>query len=244
MSTATSSVRLLPDGTVLHNRLLASLPGRDYARVLRRLQMLTVAVGEILERPEQAVSAVYFPNGGVFSVTTQMRDAAMVEVATVGLEGMLGVGVFLGDRFGAGRMFQQVSDGLLPAMPVDAFVQESARAGAFRDVLMRYAQASLLQTMQSTACNALHDVKQRCSRWLLQTQDRVGAEEFALKHEFLAIMLGVHRPTATLAVDALQRAGVIRSRYGRVRIEKRRRLEALTCECYGTIKAHFARLGL
>jgi len=244
MSTATSSVRLLPDGTVLHNRLLASLPGRDYARVLRRLQMLTVAVGEILERPEQAVSAVYFPNGGVFSVTTQMRDAAMVEVATVGLEGMLGVGVFLGDRFGAGRMFQQVSDGLLPAMPVDAFVRESARAGAFRDVLMRYAQASLLQTMQSTACNALHDVKQRCSRWLLQTQDRVGAEEFALKHEFLAIMLGVHRPTATLAVDALQRAGVIRSRYGRVRIEKRRRLEALTCECYGTIKAHFARLGL
>ena len=244
MSTATSSVRLLPDGTVLHNRLLASLPGRDYARVLRRLQMLTVAVGEILERPEQPVSAVYFPNGGVFSVTTQMRDAAMVEVATVGLEGMLGVGVFLGDRFGAGRMFQQVSDGLLPAMPVDAFVRESARAGAFRDVLMRYAQASLLQTMQSTACNALHDVKQRCSRWLLQTQDRVGAEEFALKHEFLAIMLGVHRPTATLAVDALQRAGVIRSRYGRVRIEKRRRLEALTCECYGTIKAHFARLGL
>ena len=244
MSTATSSVRLLPDGTVLHNRLLASLPGRDYARVLRRLQMLTVAVGEILERPEQAVSAVYFPNGGVVSVTTQMRDAAMVEVAAVGLEGMLGVGVFLGDRFGAGRMFQQVSDGLLPAMPVDAFVQESARAGAFRDVLMRYAQASLLQTMQSTACNALHDVKQRCSRWLLQTQDRVGAEEFALKHEFLAIMLGVHRPTATLAVDALQRAGVIRSRYGRVRIEKRRRLEALTCECYGTIKAHFARLGL
>ena len=244
MSTTTSSVRFLPDGSVLHNRLLASLPGHDYARVLRRLQMLTVAVGEILERPEKTVSAVYFPNGGVFSVTAQMRDAAMVEVATVGLEGMLGVGVFLGDRFGAGRMFQQVSDGLLPAMPVDAFVQESTRAGAFRDVLMRYAQASLLQTMQSTACNALHDVKQRCSRWLLQTQDRVGAEEFALKHEFLAIMLGVHRPTVTLAVDALQRAGVIRSRYGRVRIEKRRVLEAVSCECYGTIKAHFARLGL
>ena len=244
MSTTRSSVRFLPDGTVLHNRLLASLPGRDYARVLKRLQMITVAVGEILERPDTAVSAVYFPNGGVFSITAPMRDAGMVEVATVGFEGMLGVGVLLGDRLGTGRMFQQVPDGLLPAMPVDAFVQESGRAGAFRDVLMRYAQASLLQSMQSTACNALHDVKQRCSRWLLQTQDRVGAEEFALKHEFLAIMLGVHRPTATLAVDALQRAGVIRSRYGRVRIEKRRGLEAVSCECYGTIKAHFARLGL
>jgi CRP-like cAMP-binding protein len=129
-------------------------------------------------------------------------------------------------------------------MPVDMFVQETSRAGPFRDLLMRYVQASLLQTMQGTACNALHDVKQRCSRWLLQTHDRVGAEEFALKHEFLAIVLGVHRPTVTLAIDALQHAGVIRSRYGRVRIERRRELEDVSCECYATIRKHFVRLGL
>ena len=239
-----AAVRLLPDGAVLQNRLLAALPRRDYARILKRLQMIAVPVGEILHTPGIPVTAVYFPNGGVFSVTTEMRNGRMVEAATVGVEGMLGIGVFLGDRLGSGRTFQQVPDGLLPAMAVDAFIKESARAGPFRDLLLLYAQANLLQIMQCTACNALHDIRQRCSRWLLQTQDRVGTEEFALKHEFLAIMLGVHRPMVTLAVDALQRAGVITSRYGRIRVQKRRGLEAASCECYATIKGHFTRLGL
>ena len=242
--TRADAVRLLPDGAVLQNRLLAALPSRDYTRISQRLRMIAVPVGETLHAPGLPIAAVYFPNGGVFSVTTEMRNGAMVEAATVGVEGMLGIGVFLGDRLGSGRTFQQVPDGLLPAMAVDAFMHESARAGPFRDLLLLYAQASLLQIMQCTACNALHDIKQRCSRWLLQTQDRVGSEEFAMKHEFLAIMLGVHRPTVTLAVDALQQAGAITSRYGRIKVQKRLGLEAASCECYETIKGHFARLGL
>src|SRR5688572_33108224 len=239
------AVRLLPDGTALHNRLLAALPLRDYRRIVQRVRMIAVTPDDVLELPGRPVSTVYFPNGGVFSVTTQMRNRALVEVATIGIEGMLGIGVFLGDRVGVGRTFQQVPDGgPLPSMPVAAFVQESGRAGAFRNVLMLYAQATVLQAMQAGACNALHTVRQRCSRWLLQTQDRVGSEEFDLKHDILAIMLGVHRPTVTVAVDALQDAGVITSRYGRIRVQRRRALEAASCECYETIKRHFARLGL
>ena len=89
-----------------------------------------------------------------------------------------------------------------------------------------YAQANLLQIMQGTACNALHDVTQRCCRWLLQTQDRVGAGEFLLKQEFLAIMLGVRRPTVTLVMGTLQESGLIASRYGHIRVLKRKKLEA------------------
>lgn len=156
---------------------------------------------------------------------------------------MLGIGVFLGDRLGVGRTFQQVPDGLLPSMPVVAFV-EKRRAGPFRRLLMQYAQVTLLQAMQGAACNALHTVRQRCSRWLLQTQDRMGSAEFDLKHDVLAIMLGVHRPTVTVAVDALQHAGIVASRYGRMRVCRRRALEAASWECYETMKSHFARLGL
>jgi hypothetical protein len=187
---------------------------------------------------------VYFPNGGVFSVTNEMRDGALVEVATVGREGMLGIGVFLGDHSGAGRTFQQVPDGPFPSMTVSRFVKESATAGPFRDVVALYAQANVLQIMQGTACNALHDVKQRCCRWLLQTQDRVGSREFVLKQEFLAIMLGVQRPTVTLVMGRLQDAGLIATRYGRIRVLNRRKLEAAACECYDVIRAHFERLGL
>jgi Mn-dependent DtxR family transcriptional regulator len=98
--------------------------------------------------------------------------------------------------------------------------------------------------MQCAACNALHGAKERCCRWLLQTQDRVGSEDFALKHEFLAIMLGVHRPTVTLVIGTLQHAGLISSRYGRIRVLERGKLEESSCECYEVIKDHFRRLGL
>jgi CRP-like cAMP-binding protein len=243
-TSAVSGVRLLPDGSALHNRLLAALPSRDYARIVKHLQMVPVATGRTLQKAGAPVTAVYFPNGGVFSVTNEMRTGALVEVATVGVEGMLGVGVFLGDPLGAGRTFQQVPNGLLPSMTVGRFVTESGTRGPFRDVVALYAQANLLQIMQGTACNALHGVKQRCCRWLLQTQDRVGSKEFLLKHEFLAIMLGVHRPTVTLVIGALQRAGLISSRYGRIRVLKRRKLEQGSCECYEVIKEHFQRLGL
>jgi CRP-like cAMP-binding protein len=243
MGTA-SSARVLPDGTPLQNRLLAALPTGDYDRLAPHLHLESVVVGDTLHEQGRRISDVYFPNGGVFSITNRMRDGALVEVATVGREGMLGIGVFLGDRSGNGRTFQQVADGSVVALGVARFVRETAIRGAFREVMALYAQASLLQVMQCTACNALHDVTQRCCRWLLQTHDRVDADDFLLKQEFLAVMLGVRRPTVTVVLRALQEAGLISSRYGHMRVLRRKRLEAASCECYGAIRDQFARLGL
>lgn len=141
-------------------------------------------------------------------------------------------------------MFQQVSDGPLPSMAAGRFIKESATAGPFRELVALYAQANLLQIMQCTACNALHDVTQRCCRWLLQTEDRVESVDFLLKHEFLAIMLGVRRPTVTVVMGRLQESGLVSSRYGRIRVLKRPGLEQASCECYEVIKEHFHRLGL
>ena len=238
------AIRLLPDGTPLHNRLLAALPAGDYARLLKHLRMNIGVTGRTLQQQGTPVTDVYFPNGGVFSVTNEMRDGALIEVATVGREGMLGIGVFLGDRAGAGRTFQQVPNGPFPSMSAGRFMKESGTAGPFRDVVALYAQANLLQIMQGTACNALHSVRQRCCRWLLQTQDRVDSREFLLKQEFLAIMLGVHRPTVSLVMRTLQNAGLITTRYGRIRVLNRRKLEATACECHEVIRGHFQRLGL
>jgi CRP-like cAMP-binding protein len=238
------STRVLPDGTPLRNRLLAALPRAEYDRLLPYVRMSTVTTGDTLQAHRARIKDVYFPNGGVFSITNEMRTGRLVEVATVGCEGMLGIGVFLGDRWGIGRTFQQVANGLLPSMTAARFVKETAGAGPFRDVVSLYAQANLLQIMQCTACNALHNTTQRCCRWLLQTRDRVEDDTFSLKQEFLAVMLGVHRPTVTLVLRALQREGLIASRYGRIQVLEGKRLEAASCECYGVIRGHFARLGL
>jgi hypothetical protein len=243
-SPADSAVRRLPDGAELHNRLLGALPDEDWTRILKDLRMTPVVTGDTLLAPGVPVVDVFFPNGGVYSIMNEMRDGALVEVATVGLEGMLGVSVFLGDVTGAGRTLRQVPNGDLPTMPVGRFVAESGVAGAFRNIVGRYAQANLLQIMQCTACNALHNVEQRCARWLLQTHDRCGADEFLLKHEFLAIMLGVQRPTVTVVLGTLQRAGLIQTRYGRIKVLDRSGLEKASCECHEVIRAHFERLGL
>jgi CRP-like cAMP-binding protein len=239
-----SSTRMLPDGTPLHNQLLAALPTADYDRLAKHLRLQPTVVGAPLHEHGRRIDDVYFPNGGVFSITNRMSDGTLVEVATVGREGMLGVGVFLGDRSGSGRTMQQVPDGSVVALAVTSFLRETAIDGIFRAIMSSYAQATLLQTMQCTACNALHDVSQRCCRWLLQIHDRVDADDFPLKQEFLAVMLGVRRPTVTDVLRALKETGLISTRYGRIRVLRRRRLEAASCECYAAICAQFARLGL
>jgi hypothetical protein len=93
--------------------------------------MNAVIVGQTLHQAGRRIVNVFFANGGVYSVVNEMRNGALVEVATVGCEGMLGVGVFLGDGCGAGRTLLQVPDGPLPSMTATDFVKESS-TGAFR----------------------------------------------------------------------------------------------------------------
>ena len=168
----------------------------------------------------------------------------MVEIATVGIEGFVGVNALFGDGITSGEAMMQVPDTNAEVMSIDAFRRELARRGPFFDCIQRYAQGFLSLMMQSTACMALHPVQERCCRWLLMTHDRVRSDQFHLSHEFLAMMLGSTRPTVTAVAGTLQRAGLIKYVHGRITILDRQRLEAASCECYSTVKKHFDRLGL
>src|SRR5699024_766803 len=107
------------------------------------------------------------------------------------------------------------------------------RERELRRLINRYSQAFLSQVAQGAACNRLHGIEQRCARWLLLTHDRVGRDEFPLKQEFLAEMLGVRRAGVSVAASALQHAGLIRYRRGIIQLLDREGLEAASCECYG-----------
>jgi len=119
-------------------------------------------------------------------------------------------------------------------MSGEAFRQEMDRRGVFYELLTRYAQALVGFMMQSTACNAVHSVEQRLARWLLMARDRMESDEFPLTQEFVAMMLGVSRPSVTIVAGTLQKAGLITYRRGRVNIIDRDKLEAAACECYRT----------
>ena len=238
-------VRLPPAPPRPLNRLLASLPEDAFRRLLPDLKTLPITRNHIFYRQGDLVEYVYFPNGGVASVITAMSNGMMVEAATIGDEGMLGIEAFLGEGADAQNdVIMQVPDTNIEMLSAAAFRREVARGTALQEVIGRYAQVLLFQMRQSAACNALHPIHDRCCCWLLQTHDRIHGDEFFLSQEFLAIMLGVRRQSVTAVAGALQNTGAISYKHGHVKVLNRQRLEAGSCECYGVIRAHFDRLQL
>jgi CRP-like cAMP-binding protein len=213
------------------------------------LQTVPLMRRQVLMKRGEPITYVYFPNGGVCSVTAMMKNGDAVEVATVGDEGMLGISAFLGGNAMPGETMMQVpsadpSHMTAERIALPAFRHEVERRAALHHNVSRYSQGAIALIMQSTACMALHTVSQRCCRWLLMTHDRIRSDQFYLSQEFLAMMLGSTRPTVTLVARALQQAGLIRYTHARMTILDRPRLEAASCECYPTIKSEFDRLGL
>jgi CRP-like cAMP-binding protein len=215
------------------NLLLAALPPADYARLA--LDTISLKLKAPIHKPDESIEHVYFPGGGFASVLTVLKDGSMVEVATIGREGMVGLSAMMnGHSPSPSLAMVQGETDTCYRMPVDAFRSEMERHGAFHELLTRYAQALLGVIMQSTACNAVHTVEQRLARWLLMAHDRMGTDAFPLTQEFVAMMLGVARPTVTVVAGTLQKAGLITYQRGTVTILDRKKLEAGSCECYRT----------
>ncbi len=189
----------------------------------------------VLFEPGRVVDSVDFPRNCVVSLVTPLHEGAIVEVATIGNEGIVGV-----PQVTAGSSVRAIVSvaGWADRMSASAFRQEvEGDDGPFRDLVGDYLEALFGQVAQAGACNRLHSNEERLSRWLLMSSDRVGTEVFAITHEFLAQMLGSRRATVTLSAGILQAAGFIEYHRGRVTILDRRGLEAVACECYAAIGA-------
>ena len=216
------------------NRILEALPLADNDRLRGLMDPVDLPIKTVLFEPGQPIDAVHFPLDGVISLVTPLLDGAIVEVATVGNEGIVGVPLVLGGSL-AVRAISQVAGRSL-RMKGSAFLQELKSAGPLHDLVQNYLQALFGQISQAAACNRLHTNEERLSRWLLMSHDRVGVDQFAITHEFLGQMLGSRRATVTLSAGILQAAGLIRYSRGHVTIVDREGLEAVSCECHGAIK--------
>src|ERR1039458_7873161 len=223
------------------NRILEALPAEDRDRLIRGMVLVALPIKTVLFEPGEPMRAVHFPIDGVISLVTPLDDGAIVEVATVGNEGMVGVPLFSGGSL-AVRAISQVSGSSL-RMDAAAFLAEVDRPGAFSDLVHQYLSALFGQISQAAACNRLHTNEERLSRWLLMSHDRVGVDDFALTHEFLGQMLGSRRATVTLSAGLLQAAGLIRYHRGHISILDREGLEGVACECYGSTKQELDRVG-
>jgi CRP-like cAMP-binding protein len=141
-----------------------------------------------------------------------------VEAATLVMKACCASSHSSEDAVAPGQTMVQVPDTSAEKLGVDAFRLELARRGSLHDLIGRYAQVMIAQMMQSTACNALRQVQQRCARWLLLTHDRTDQQDFTLAMNSWRSCLGVQRPTVTVVAGTLQRAGLISYKHGHVKV--------------------------
>lgn len=223
------------------NRLLAALSSEDYQWISPHLKSVSLKAGDVLAEPEEPFEHVYFMETGVVSVTNQV-SGGIVEVGTVGNEGIAGLSAYLSGDGLPSRTFVQVP-GSAKRAPARMFADGVDERPELRRLLNRYTQAYLIQVSQTAACNRAHNIENRCARWLLMTHDRAGGvDTFPLTHQFLAYMLGVRRAGVTVAAGELQRAGYIRYTRGKVTIVDRAGLEGAACDCYMIARKHMQNL--
>jgi len=229
------------DSGPLQNHLLAALPTADYLRLAAHLEPVSMRLGDMLYEPGGTLQHVYFPTTAIVSLHYVCENGASAEIAGVGSEGMLGVTLFLGGGpTSSSAVVQTAGQGYRLAAPL--LLEEFHRGGPLLRLLLRYSQALITQMMQTGACNRHHSVLQQLSRWLLLTLDRLPSNELTMTQELIANMLGVRRESVTEAAGTLRDSGVISCRRGHITVLDRSGLQAHVCECYGVVKAEFARL--
>jgi CRP-like cAMP-binding protein len=225
----------------IQNKLLASLKSDDLKLLVHQLNEIPIRQGELLEESGRPLNTVYFPQSGMISLVVQMPEDTTVEVGTIGPEGAIGLTVGLGSRISFISALVQVS-GTCLRIPAARFRAAANQSPEIRELIIRDAELQLGQIQQTAACNALHLVSERLSRWLLQTSDKTGSNTIPFTHEFLSRMLGVTRSTVSQIASEFQEIGIIQTHRGHIELLKREELKKRACVCYEIMRRRVDRL--
>lgn len=223
------------------NRILSSLPKKEYNRLLQQMEEVPVERGQILIAPGEPIRHVHFPLNAMISIVSFTEEGLSIETGVIGSDAMLGLPVLLGTNTTPMQSVGQLP-GRAMRMEAKAFKSEFDRGGPFSEVLLRYVHVLVVEISQTAACNKLHSIEGRLARWLLMSSDSIGSDELPLTQDFISSMLGVRRAGVTEAATALRRKGLISYRQGLITIVDRAGLEAEACECYEVVKREYDRL--
>jgi CRP-like cAMP-binding protein len=224
------------------NRLLTSLTDPAFERLARHLTRVTLQPKQVVYRPNQPIDHVLFPDNCVICLMTLMENGDSIEAGTVGREGASWISASVGAPSMPCETIVAI-EGTALRLGVDDLDREMKENPHFRDVLTAYSHALLIASMRTSACNGLHELPQRCARWILTTLDRIDAERFSVTQDFMAQLLGTSRPTVSLMLATLERAGMVTTTRGTVTVVDRAKLRDATCECYRIIKKTYDAIG-
>jgi CRP-like cAMP-binding protein len=223
------------------NHLLKALAEADLARLLPHLEPADMPLGRVLYESGRHLNHVYFPTTCIISLLHVLENGQSAEIAVVGNDGVVGVSIFMGGQTTPSRAVVQ-SAGEAYRMPGPVMMAEFTRGSEMQHLMLRYTQALLTQMSQTAVCNRHHSVDQQLCRWLLLSIDRLPSPELTMTQELIANMLGVRREGVTEAAGKLQKAKVISYRRGHISVLNRKKLEAMSCECYEVVRRETSRL--
>jgi CRP-like cAMP-binding protein len=221
------------------NRLLLALPLENVKRLTPELEHVTCQREQVLLDADSSLDYVFFPNSGVISVVAVYANGDIIEMATIGREGCTGFQAIFRAQMSSVRFLVQVP-GTASRMSRAAFTRAMDAMPAFRNLMHAYVQALLEQVLVSGACNGAHSLRQRLARWLLMMRDRSDGDTLLITQDLLGEMLGARRPSVTIAVRELHRAGLIERGRRQVTIRNREGLKKASCECYQLVRDRVA----
>jgi CRP-like cAMP-binding protein len=223
------------------NALLAGLPSAERARFSEHLELVPVALGQVLYESGEVMTHAYFPTDCVISLLYVMKNGESAEIAIVGNEGMIGLALFMGGDSTMSRAIVQ-NAGHAYRLKAHVLKEQFSRGDALTRSLLMFGSALITQMVQTAACNRHHTVDQQLCRWMLLSLDRLPTGQISMTAKLIGNMLGLESNQVSAATDVLSKAGLIRYDDGVITVLDRPGVEKRSCECYGVVKKEIDRL--
>jgi len=231
----------MPLSTNSPNHFLLSLSDTDRNLIFPHLKRVTIPRETIIFKAEDTIERVYFPHSGIISLIVGLSSGQFVEAGMLGRNGVIGAGAALDGQTALNTAIGQ-ADGAGTMIEAGVLKKAARESETLRVALVRQEHVLAAQTQQAAACNALHELEERLSRWLLQSRDLLNSDNLPLTQEFLAQMLGVRRTSVSLVANTLQQAGFIKYRRGHIHIVNVEGVRSGACECYEKVRLNYERL--
>jgi CRP-like cAMP-binding protein len=229
------------DPCSIRNKLLLCVGLRGLQHIAPRLHRVPLRARQILVEPNIPVRDVYFIEHGIAGVVSRSKQHRPIEISMIGQWGLVGMPAVLGTNRSPFRCIVQIP-GTALRMPAEDLQQTMENVPGFRQLLMNYVQARMVQQAQITVCNTRHCVSQRVARWLLMSLDRLEGDSVPVTHDLLGRSLGIRRAGVTVVISKMEAEGILRRARGELSILDREQLERSACHCYSFIRREYDRL--
>jgi CRP-like cAMP-binding protein len=230
-----------PPRVGLRNQLIARMRPEDWSLLAPNLEPVTLKERQMVEVPGKPISHLYFIEAGVISVVVFNSEDYRIEAGIIGNEGMTGVSLVMGDTRAQHSAYMQIA-GRGHRIPAAAFCEALKHSRSLSALMLRSAQAFMIQTAHTALANGRARLVERLARWLLMVHDRMDTDAVPLTHEFLAVMLGVRRAGVTVALNIFEQRGFIARQRGQLTIINRAGIEKVAGSFYGMPEAELKRL--